>query len=96
MPSLEVLLLLGDALSTSVAELTDGLRAPARAAGRAEILGLVAQQPGITTRAIVTRSGLPSPYVFEIIRYLASLGELDRHITGWQIGLGASARQRRG
>ena len=53
-PSLELLMLLCDALEVSLEDLTRGLVAPTRAAGRAQILTLLAQQPGSSATELAT------------------------------------------
>jgi transcriptional regulator with XRE-family HTH domain len=83
-PRLTVVLMLAHALGVSAGELTDGLPAPTRQAGRAHILALVARQPGISTDELAQALGLPSWYVLRSVLFLQSFGEIVRDPTGWQ------------
>lgn len=93
MPDLEMLLLLGDALRVSVAELTDGLAVPARRAARAGILGLVEREPANRTQELAKSAGVPYSYVFQIVRYLEAYGEIERHGGRWQLRRGGGKHQ---
>lgn len=83
-PSLTVLLMLAHTLSTSVAQLTDGLAAPSRAATTRQILALVASQPGISTLALAEDIKVPFWYVRELVRCLEATGEIARQPSGWR------------
>jgi transcriptional regulator with XRE-family HTH domain len=85
-PNLTVLLMLAHAIGVSVGELTDGLVAPSRQAGRTEILAVLARQPGISTDGLAQALGLPSWYVLQTVRCLQSFGEIVRKSPGWQPG----------
>jgi transcriptional regulator with XRE-family HTH domain len=76
LPSFEILLLLRDAVGVSIDVLTDGVPAPTRAAGRAQLMELIARNPESQSRALATLSELPNEYVFQGIRYLESYGQI--------------------
>lgn len=84
-PSLELLILLCDALDVSLEDLTHGLVAPTRTASRTQILALLAEQPGSTTRELAASSRLPEAYVFDLIHYLAAWGTIHRQGMRWQL-----------
>jgi len=71
-PSLTLLLSLADALGTSVGDLTDGLAAPTRQAGRAQALAHITSQPAISIRALAETMRLPNWYVTQLVRHLKS------------------------
>jgi transcriptional regulator with XRE-family HTH domain len=85
-PSLELLMLLRDGLGVSVEDLTCGLLAPARAAGRAQMLALLALQPS-NTPMLSKSSGLSTAYVLDLLVYLAAYGEIDNAGGRWQRGV---------
>jgi len=70
----------------SLEDLTRGLAAPTRAAGRAQILALLAQRPGSSASELAASSGLPEAYVFELTRYLAASGRIHSQDMRWQLG----------
>jgi transcriptional regulator with XRE-family HTH domain len=82
-PNLSDLLVLARRLGVSVGELTDGLQAPVRGVGTAQVLDLISRQPGITADALAASLGLPSSYAFEIALYLQSTGAIVSQRTGW-------------
>ncbi len=84
--SLTVLLMLAHAMGISAGEPTDGLAAPTRQAGREQTLAVIAREPGISTDALAQSLGLPSEYVAQIVRCLASVGEIAPEPIGWQRG----------
>jgi transcriptional regulator with XRE-family HTH domain len=77
-PDLPILLMLADAVGATVTELTAGLSAPTRQAGRDQVLALIpSSPPGITTSQLSARAiGLPAWYVTQLLRYLESDGEI--------------------
>jgi transcriptional regulator with XRE-family HTH domain len=83
---LTVLLMLAHAIGVSAGEPTSGLAAPTRQAGRAQTLAVIARQPGIGTDALAQSLGLPAWYAAQIVRCLASVGEIASESTGWRHG----------
>jgi transcriptional regulator with XRE-family HTH domain len=82
-PNLTDLLVLAHRLDISTGQLTDGLQAPVRQVGTAQVLDLIATQPGIKADALATSLGLPFSYAFEIALYLQSTGAIVSRRTGW-------------
>jgi DNA-binding transcriptional regulator YiaG len=78
------LLVFGDRLGVSVAQLTAGLPAPVRRGGTQQVLDLVRQGPGLSTDALAARLGMPFSYVSEIAVYLQSTEVLVSEYTGWR------------
>jgi transcriptional regulator with XRE-family HTH domain len=78
------LLVLAQRLGVSVGVLTEGLEAPVRRVGTAQVLGLIARQPEIKDADIAVSLGLPRWYVSEISLYLQSLGAIRPARKGWQ------------
>jgi transcriptional regulator with XRE-family HTH domain len=83
-PNLSDLLVIAHRLGVSAGELTDGLQAPVRRVGTAQVLDLITRRPGISADALATSLGLPSSYAFEIALYLQSTGAIVSRRTGWQ------------
>jgi transcriptional regulator with XRE-family HTH domain len=83
-PGLLELLRLADRLDISAAMLTDGLDAPVRTAGAAQVLDLVTRQPGIEYEVIASSLGLPAWYTDEIVYYLQSVEAIFCASGGWQ------------
>jgi transcriptional regulator with XRE-family HTH domain len=83
-PDLPALLVLGGGLGVSAGELIDGLVAPVRRVGTAQVLDLITRQPLISTDAIAVSLGLPFAYAAEIALYLRSTGAIAPQRTGWQ------------
>jgi transcriptional regulator with XRE-family HTH domain len=83
-PDLIALLVLGETLGLSAGELTEGLAAPLRRAGTAQMLDLVTRQPGLSTGAAAASLGLPFWYASALARYLQSTGAIVSEPTGWQ------------
>jgi transcriptional regulator with XRE-family HTH domain len=83
-PGLLELLVLADRLDVSAAVLTDGLEAPVRRTGTAEVFDLVTRQPGIEPEVIASSLRLPVWYADEIVYYLRSVGAIVRASGGWQ------------
>jgi transcriptional regulator with XRE-family HTH domain len=79
-PNLSDLLVLAHRLGVSAGEFTDGLQAPVRRVGTAEVLDLITRQPGITADALAASLALPSSY---IALYLQSTGAIVSRRTGW-------------
>jgi transcriptional regulator with XRE-family HTH domain len=71
-PDLPALLVLGERLGVSAGELIEGLQAPVRRVGTAQVLELITKSPGITTESIAASLGLPYHYAAEIALYLQS------------------------
>jgi transcriptional regulator with XRE-family HTH domain len=82
-PNLTDLLVLAHRLDVSTAQLTDGLQAPVRQVGTAQVLDLITRQPGITADALATSLGLPFSYAFEIALYLQSTGAIASERAAW-------------
>jgi transcriptional regulator with XRE-family HTH domain len=78
------LLVLAQRLGVSVGVLTEGLEAPVRRVGTAQVLDLITRQPVIKDDGLAASLGLPRWYVSEIILYLQSLGAIRPTRTGWQ------------
>ena len=89
-PDLPTLLVLADRLGVSVAELTDGLQAPVRRTGTAQVGDLIIRKPGINAEDLATSLGLPYLYAFEIALYLQSTGEIVSTRAGWHPATGTS------
>jgi transcriptional regulator with XRE-family HTH domain len=87
-PSLLVLLLLRDALGTSLDELTKGVGAPARQASCLLTRQMIEGSPGIGTAEIADSLDLPFWYVFRDARRMWSLGEIRGRSSSWQPALG--------
>src|SRR5271169_5929131 len=68
-PDLIALLMFEQRLGVSVEDFAGGLLAPTRRAGTAQLLDLVAREPGLSTDAIAASLRLPSWYVTEIALY---------------------------
>ncbi|MCW3018878.1 MAG: hypothetical protein JWN10_1186 [Solirubrobacterales bacterium] len=83
-PDLIALLVLGETLGASTRELTEGLAAPLRRAGTAQLLELVTRQPGLSTDAAAASLGLPFWYASTLALYLQSTGAIVLERTGWQ------------
>jgi transcriptional regulator with XRE-family HTH domain len=83
-PDLPALLVLGRGLGVSAGELIDGLAAPVRRVGTAQVLDLITRQPPISTDAIAASLRLPFAYTAEIALYLRSAGAIAPQRTGWQ------------
>jgi transcriptional regulator with XRE-family HTH domain len=83
-PRLELLVLIAAALGVSVGELTEGLAAPARAAGLERALAALAEQPGSATSALAISAELPERYVWQLLRYLTATRQIRREGGGWQ------------
>ncbi len=83
-PDLLELLMLADRLDVSPAVLTDGLEAPVRRAGTAQVLDVITREPGIKHEAISRALGFPGWYTDEIVFYLRSIGGIVRASSGWQ------------
>jgi transcriptional regulator with XRE-family HTH domain len=84
-PDLPALLVLGGGLGVSAGELIDGLVAPVRRVGTAQVLELITRQPPISTDAIAASLGLPFAYTAEIALYLRSTGAIAPQRTGWAL-----------
>jgi transcriptional regulator with XRE-family HTH domain len=82
-PDLPDLLVLADRLGVAAEALIDGLQAPVRRVGTAQVLDLITRQPGITADTLATSLGLPSSYAFEIALDLQSTGAIASRRTGW-------------
>ncbi len=83
-PDLPALLVLEQRLGVSTGELTEGLEAPVRRVGTAQVRDLIARQPGISDDALAASLGLPFWYAVEIALYLQSTGEIAHERTGWR------------
>jgi transcriptional regulator with XRE-family HTH domain len=83
-PDLIALLLMGETLGVSAGDLTDGLVAPLRRTGTAQLLELVSRQSGLSTDAAATSLGVPFWYASTLARYLQSTGAIVSAPTGWQ------------
>jgi hypothetical protein len=83
-PDVADLLVLAQRLDVSVAILTDGLEAPVRQVGTAQVLDLVTRQRGIKPDALAASLGLPGWYASEITLYLQSVGAIISAPNGWQ------------
>ena len=73
-PSLPTLLMLRDALGVSIGVLTDGLQAPSRRAGRAQVLALLNARPDTGIQALAESIGVPVWYARQLVRYLEATG----------------------
>ncbi len=82
-PDLIAQLRLANRLEVPIERLVDGLVAPVRRLGTAQVLDLVAQQPRLSTDALAATLKLPFWYVSEIVLYLQSTGEITPARTGW-------------
>jgi transcriptional regulator with XRE-family HTH domain len=87
-PDLPALLVLANRLGVSVATLTDGLEAPVRKVGTAQVLDLVAREPASKADALAASLALPWWYVNDIIVYLQSIGAIVREGGGWRAVVG--------
>jgi transcriptional regulator with XRE-family HTH domain len=87
-PSLLVLLILSDALGTSLDELAEGVGAPTRQASCHLVRQLIEGGPGIGTAEIADSLDLPFWYVFRDARRMASLGEIRGRSSSWKPALG--------
>jgi transcriptional regulator with XRE-family HTH domain len=84
-PDLVALLVLAHRLDVRVGDLIDGLPAPVRRVGTAQVLDLVNRQSGISTDALADSLGLPFWYACEIVLYLQSTGAVAPTRTGWEL-----------
>ena len=91
-PNLSDLLVLAHRLGVSVGELTDGLPAPVRRVGTAQVLDQVIRQPEITAKELATSLKLPYSYALEIAVYLQATGAIISHRMGWHpmVGTGGA------
>ena len=89
---LPALLLLADRLNVSVAKLMDGVEAPVRRNGTAQVLNAITRNPGIKQSALPILLGLPDRYVTELTLHLQSVGAIALGLGGWQA---TSKRERR-
>ena len=83
-PNLIVLSLLADALGTSVASLTEGLRAPLRQAATSRVLSHF-QDSHSTASFRASVPGLPASYVGEVTRRLVATGQIVRGESSWEV-----------
>lgn len=85
-PTIPVLLRLADAVDVTVEDLLHDLTPPCRRVSTAQLLVIVARQPGITTHDLTNALDMPRSYVLQLLRRLRQTGEL---IGGpsWHIGL---------
>ena len=77
------LLTISDALDASIAEITEGVPAPTRHPERTRALSLITYHPGITTKALADKMGLPAGYVTQILRRLESVHAIKGPIS-WE------------
>lgn len=78
------LLVVAERLGVSAGMLIEGLQAPVRRVGTAQVLDLVTRQPGATPEVLAASLGLPYSYAYEIALYLQSVGAIASERTGWQ------------
>lgn len=82
-PDLIALLVLAHRLDVSAGKLIEGLDAPVRRVGTAQVLDLINREPGISTEALAGSLGLPYWYASEIALYLQSTSAIAPARKGW-------------
>jgi transcriptional regulator with XRE-family HTH domain len=82
-PSMLAVLMLESRLGASRGSLTEGLAAPTRRAGTAQMLELVTRAPGLSMNAATASLELPLWYTSQLALYLQSIGAISSGPAGW-------------
>jgi transcriptional regulator with XRE-family HTH domain len=84
LPSLAVVLVLGDALGQPASALIDGLRPPIRRAATSRALALIESRPGISTAELASALDLPYRHAALLTRRLEAESTISGSYTEWR------------